>query len=48
MHMVRTADERPKLREFSYGLVKCYDDGHWEPKRLFHALAGHNASATSA
>jgi hypothetical protein len=25
----------------SYGLVKCYDDGHWEPKRLFHALAEH-------
>ena len=26
----------------SYGLVRCYDDGHWEPKELFHALAGHN------
>jgi hypothetical protein len=24
-------------------VVKCYDDGHWEPKQLFHALAEHNA-----
>jgi hypothetical protein len=29
----------------SYGLVRYYDDGHWEPKRLFHALAEHNARA---
>ncbi|MFI5914272.1 hypothetical protein [Dactylosporangium sp. NPDC051541] len=27
----------------SYGVVRCYDDGHWEPKRLFHALAARNA-----
>jgi hypothetical protein len=29
----------------SYGVVRCYDDGHWEPKRLFHALADRNARA---
>ncbi|WP_432841983.1 hypothetical protein [Dactylosporangium sp. CA-092794] len=27
----------------SYGVVRCYDDGHWEPKRLFDALAERNA-----
>jgi hypothetical protein len=32
----------------SYGLVKCYEDGHWEPKRLFHALAEHYTAAAEA
>ncbi|UQU62495.1 hypothetical protein COUCH_26105 [Couchioplanes caeruleus] len=32
----------------SYGVVKCYDDGHWEPKQLFQALAEHNAATGSA
>jgi hypothetical protein len=29
----------------SYGVVRCYDDGHWEPRRLFRALAARNARA---
>ncbi|GAA3455448.1 hypothetical protein [Dactylosporangium matsuzakiense] len=29
----------------SYGVVRSYDDGHWEPKRLFQALAERNARA---
>jgi hypothetical protein len=28
----------------SYGVVKCYEDGRQEPKRLFHALADHYAA----
>lgn len=32
----------------SYGLVKCYDDGRWEPKRLFQALAKHYSAADPA
>jgi hypothetical protein len=39
------AEPERDLDMASYGVVKCYDDGHWEPKRLFHALAEHNARA---
>jgi hypothetical protein len=24
-----------------YGLVACHDDGSWQPKQLFQALADH-------
>ncbi|WP_433061945.1 hypothetical protein [Dactylosporangium sp. CS-033363] len=27
----------------SYAVVRTYDDGHWEPKRLFHGLAAREA-----
>ena len=39
----RPADARRDLDMASYAVVRSYDDGHWEPKRLFHALAAHYA-----
>ncbi|MER7277141.1 hypothetical protein ABT369_22115 [Dactylosporangium sp. NPDC000244] len=39
------ADPARDLDMASYAIVRSYDDGHWEPKRLFHALAARNAPA---
>lgn len=39
----RPQDPRRDLDMASYAVVKSYDDGRWEPKRLFHALAAHYA-----
>ncbi|MEU7869135.1 hypothetical protein [Dactylosporangium sp. NPDC049140] len=39
------ADPVRDLDMASYAVVRTYDDGHWEPKRLFHALAARNAPA---
>ena len=33
------ANPRRDLDMASYAAVRSYDDGHWEPKQLFHALA---------
>jgi hypothetical protein len=38
------ADPARDLDMASYAVVRSYDDGHWEPKRLFHALAARNAA----
>lgn len=35
----RPDDAGRDLDMASYAVVKSYDDGHWEPKRLFHDLA---------
>jgi heme peroxidase len=37
----RENDPRRDLDLASYAVVRSYDDGHWEPKRLCHALAQH-------
>src|SRR5262245_59192937 len=39
----RDGDPRRDLDMASYAVVKSYDDGRWEPKRLFHDLADYYA-----